>query len=117
MYFFSFFFLIVGFAGVINFIVPFILYFMALRYRRREQPRLIVNVDYESDSNTSTDIATHTVDHAGMDGGDVVFPKFMRKWSWLWVLVLLGVMTVLILIQIILSLYYQLALHKNILSD
>jgi len=89
---------------------------MALRQRQKTRQQLTSPTNWNV-NNAEADQVYHSSEMVELlEQKDKTFPRFMRKRSNVWVLLLLSIMTMLIILEIVLSLYYQLALHENILS-
>jgi len=100
------------FTGVINFIVPLVLYYKAYAQRKK----ILFAMTSPGEGSIQVPDDDELFDTQFLDMNDWTFPKFMRGSTKTWVIVLIGTITALTLVQIFLSLYYLLFLHKNILS-
>jgi len=85
------------FIGIVNFLVPLAVYLKAYLDRERN-----LATDPESE--------VHLVLHIY----DKVFPRIMRPNTKIWIILLLAIICGLIIIQIVLSLYYQIVLRQKL---
>jgi amino acid permease len=88
------------FTGFVNFLVPLAIYLKAFHDRQK----MLISGD---SSGSEVELLLYS-------DKDKVFPTRLQPWTKLWLAVLLAAMAMLIILQIVLSLYYQIALGENL---
>jgi len=111
------------FTGIVNFIIPFCVYYIAyvnratkLKTMKSQVQNVSTNNDGTSSSSGEETEVTES-EESLLHSLDKVFPKFMKPFTRVWVIILLVSISLLTVLQIFVSLYYTFVLGINIVSN